>query len=515
MKLGIKGLLLISTILILASLFVILTINNSQQEQAKENFAMLDKELAPTNLMFRQFKSECLELNLLLNNFVSNAPSFALRNKIKAKVEVEFPYFISETGASKDQLSSSELRQDFSEEIILNASFIVSEVSELLDQVVTREDFQNQVIVKEARKKVFERLSPACIELNEKVGQAQYRIDQKYQEIGNKLTETLSNGSDLITLTGSIGAALILVISLLTMRFITVPLKSLNEATERIKEGDYSVNVKGSEIKDMDNLSVAFNQMVTSLKSSFELIEKKAEELKGKNRELEQFAYIASHDLQSPLLTVSNFVGILEEDYSDKLDEEGKVAINFITESTARMKALVTGLLDYSRLGRKAETHEIDLQKTVNDVIEDLHHNVVEAEASVKVENLPSLEVYKTEIRMLFQNLISNAIKFRKPGVKPKVKISSEKKGDHYLFSVRDNGMGIPEQFKEKIFVIFQRLHSQKAYEGTGIGLAHCQKIVELHGGKIWVESEVDKGSTFYFTIPLDLHERTITQSTL
>ncbi len=234
-------------------------------------------------------------------------------------------------------------------------------------------------------------------------------------------------------------------------------------------------------------------------------LEKAYVSLEQKNKELEQFAYIASHDLQEPLQTVINFVNLFDEEYQGKLDEKGIKYLNFISQAARRMSALITGLLQYSRIGRRGEPSLVDCNAIVADIQNDLAAVIAQTGAVFQIESLPYVTGYETEIRMLFQNLISNAVKFRKKNTRPEIRIQARRETSFWVFFVQDNGIGIEPRHQKKIFAIFQRLHPKKDYEGTGIGLAHCQKIVNLHGGKIWVKSTPNRGSTFYFTIPVSL----------
>ncbi len=233
-------------------------------------------------------------------------------------------------------------------------------------------------------------------------------------------------------------------------------------------------------------------------------------ELEAKNKELEQFAYIASHDLQEPLNTISSFIGLISEDYGESFDEVGKESLTFIKDASIRMKKLIDALLEYSRLGRGTEYTRVDCNRVFLELQKDLQNVIEKNKAKITVKNLPTVKGSEIELRLLLQNLISNAIKFRESNVAPLIDISCVKVTDisegakgFWKFAVKDNGIGIPEEHKERIFAIFQRLHSREKYKGTGIGLAHCKKIVESHGGKIWLTSEYGKGSTFYFTIPI------------
>ncbi len=230
-------------------------------------------------------------------------------------------------------------------------------------------------------------------------------------------------------------------------------------------------------------------------------VRQRTEELERKNKELEQFAYVASHDMQEPLRTTSSFVALLRKQYKGKLDENADKYLDYIVQSSDRMKVLIKDLLDYSRLGGKKERRQVDCNSIVEQVKADLNRVIRESKAEVKTGNLPLLDGFPTELKLLFQNLVSNSIKFHRPGVPPVVEVNSNQRNGVWEFSISDNGIGIEPQYLDRIFVIFQRLHNRTDYEGSGIGLAHCKKIVELHGGRIWVESEPGVGSTFFFTI--------------
>ena len=226
------------------------------------------------------------------------------------------------------------------------------------------------------------------------------------------------------------------------------------------------------------------------------------EKIEDKNKEVEQFVYVASHDLQEPLRTINSFTKLLADDYRQHLDEVGHQSVRFILQATERMSMLIKGLLDYGRIGRNRELVTVDCMKMVRDIERDLAIAIADENATIEVGKLPEVKAYETELRMLFQNLLSNAIKFHRKGVSPYVTISAKMMRGFWIFAVKDDGIGIPDEYKQRIFIIFQRLHANSEYGGTGIGLAHCQKIVDMHGGKLWFDSEPGKGSTFYFTIP-------------
>ncbi len=232
------------------------------------------------------------------------------------------------------------------------------------------------------------------------------------------------------------------------------------------------------------------------------------QELSFHLNELEQFAYITNHDLQEPLHTLITLSKLVKEENAGTLNADCEKYLEFISHSATRMSELVKGLFDYSLIGKQCVKGKIDCNSLVESVLTDLAGSIKSRNALIRVENLPVITGYETELRLLFQNLISNAIKFQQPHTVPDVSISCKSDGKMWLFSVKDNGIGIEEKFKEKIFIIFQRLHNRNEFDGVGIGLSHCKKIVEIHFGKIWVESAVGTGSVFKFTIPhvLDPH---------
>jgi PAS domain S-box-containing protein len=230
-------------------------------------------------------------------------------------------------------------------------------------------------------------------------------------------------------------------------------------------------------------------------------VQQRTAELEIKNKELEQFAYVASHDLQEPLRTTSSFVELLRKQYYGKIDDNANRYIDYVIQASDRMKTLIKDLLDYSRIGREKQFEPVDCNVAFAEVMADLAKVIKENKAVITAGKLPVVNAFPTELKLLFQNLISNSIKFQKPGIAPQIEISTTKENGHCHFQFRDNGIGIEKQYQQRIFIIFQRLHNRSVYEGSGIGLAHCKKIVELHGGSIWVESEAGKGSIFHFTI--------------
>lgn len=293
-------------------------------------------------------------------------------------------------------------------------------------------------------------------------------------------------------------------------------LKEILLSSRSVAKGDFSRKAKAFSLDEIGILANDFNKMAVELerlgkenKEAHSSLEKKVQQrtsqLESKNKELEQFAYVASHDLQEPLRTISAFVELLQQQYKGRLDDNADKFLDYLHNASERMKVLINDLLDYSRIGREKESRQVDCNILVKEVMADLNKIIRETGTTVHASSLPVLQAYPTELKLLFQNLISNSIKFRKADLPPAVNIGSVKDNGHWKFFVQDNGIGIDEQFLDRIFIIFQRLHTRSEYEGSGIGLAHCKKIVELHGGRIWVESKPGEGSRFYFTIGNEL----------
>ncbi|MBI2270704.1 MAG: HAMP domain-containing protein [Bacteroidetes bacterium] len=365
-----------------------------------------------------------------------------------------------------------------------------------------------------------------------KPGPEGYRFSESHLEgfepviEGNKQLGTLYLKSDLKDINErlliySLVMALVIIISFMLTyllsrileKSISTPILDLAKTAKIISEQkDYSVRAAKSGNDELGLLTDAFNQMLTQIQEQTKILnefnqklEQKVKartiELENANKELEQFAYVASHDLQEPLRTISNFIGLLEKKYSGKSDKDTDKYITFIVAASYKMQNLIKDLLEFSRVGKNIEFVSIDCNKILNEVIADMEASITENNAKITSSVLPVLRGSEMEFKRLFQNLISNAIKFHKKNIAPEITISVEEKDTEYIFSLKDNGIGIEKQFQDKIFIIFQRLHPATEYPGTGIGLSTCKKIVSLHHGKIWVKSELNEGVTFYFSI--------------
>ncbi len=270
----------------------------------------------------------------------------------------------------------------------------------------------------------------------------------------------------------------------------------------RCKDGSYKW-LRWCAHADFDaGLVYAVARDITERKRGEDLLKETAAELRRSNDELSQFAYIASHDLQEPLRMVASFLQLLEKRYEAVLDPDGRKFIRFAVDGAKRMQSLIQDLLALSRVQTRAKpVSSTDCAKVFRDVMDNLQIAVADANATVTSDSLPVIVAESTQVAQLFQNLIDNALKFRGSGP-VRIHVGAARRKGEWEFSVSDNGIGIEPQFHERIFGIFQRLHATGDFPGTGIGLAVCKKIVDLHGGRIWLDSTPGRGTTFFFTIP-------------
>ncbi len=308
-----------------------------------------------------------------------------------------------------------------------------------------------------------------------------------------------------------LGLALVVgLMAILLSHLVITPIGSLTRATMVMAKGDLSRRVPVERDDEIGHLGSAFNQMAENLeKSRDQLLETQASleksviQLETRTKELEDFTYIVSHDLKEPLRGITAFAQFVLEDYSDKLDATGEGYLATIMKSAERLKKLIDDLLVLSRVTRtEVSCQVVKASDVIGEAIERVKYGIDEKGVQVMVaEDLPSIYCDSSKLVQVFANLLSNAAKFTGKD-NPKIEIGCQDMGDHDRFFVRDNGMGIEKDYHQRIFGMFQRLHRREDYEGTGAGLHIAQKIIERHGGKIWVESELGAGSTFYFTLP-------------
>lgn len=287
-----------------------------------------------------------------------------------------------------------------------------------------------------------------------------------------------------------------------------------------INELSIDINKKGNGVLERIYLNISYHPVfdingqvegvsvfafdITEQVVSRKKIEDFAKSLEISNKELNNFAYVASHDLKAPIRTIANYAQLLERRYKEKLDEKASDYIKLIVNSSSRIHNLIDDLLEHAKISSEInQDSKTDLNEVISTVITELSLSIQENNGIVNYSDLPTLKVNQNHMIRLFQNLISNSLKYRSD-INPIIEINAEQRNNEWLFSVKDNGIGIDVKYSDKVFEIFQRLHSNDQYEGTGIGLANCKKIVELNGGDIWLESEEGKGTTFYFTLPIN-----------
>lgn len=311
--------------------------------------------------------------------------------------------------------------------------------------------------------------------------------------------------------------AMAVVLAVLVRNAVNRPLAALAASCRRITQGSFTERIEPKGPKDIRAIATDVEDMrqriveeLDASRTAREALDEQAEELRRSNAELEQFAYVASHDLQEPLRKVASFCQLLERRYRDKLDDRGVEYIGFAVDGAKRMQVLINDLLTFSRVGRlNSTTAEVDLNTVVDAALNNISTAIEESGAQIvrPDEPLPHIDGDPTLLIMVWQNLLGNAVKFRREGVAPRIVVECRTQtvgdADNWLFTVTDNGIGISEEFADKVFVIFQRLHGRDTYGGTGIGLALCKKIVEHHGGNIWIDTSYTGGTRFCFTLPV------------
>lgn len=326
----------------------------------------------------------------------------------------------------------------------------------------------------------------------------------------------LLTGSEVETISSNMGgvivilyaAAFVLIISsivagLILSRSISTPLNILRDATLSVKSGNFSTRVYIETGDEIEDLAGNFNLMISDLQKYYDELKKNIINLNKSNEELKQYAYVASHDLQEPLRSIAGFLQIIENKYKDKLDEKGVKYIRRSVNASERMQNILRDLLYYSNVNIDRNSLEpVDTSKAFDEIIKELSEEIEKTKALITKVELPVIRASYKEFKALLKHLISNALRYQRPEVPPNVRVVATKLEDKWRFRVLDNGMGIEEQYFERIFSLFQRLNARKDYSGTGIGLAICKRIVESLGGEIWLESKPGAGSTFNFTIP-------------
>ena len=343
------------------------------------------------------------------------------------------------------------------------------------------------------------------------LGRLQSALETKDSQTRSQLERAASNLELLLVLAGILILGGVLGAGYLLRQTITRPLALLGAEARRVTKGEFSTPLQiASGPRELAAVGLEIDAMRERIAEELAVaeaararVEEQAGELGRSNAELEQFAYIASHDLQEPLRKIASFCQALQTRYHGQLDERADQYIDFAVDGAKRMQTLINDLLAFSRAGRNGQEHKlVELSEVVADARAALAGTLESSGAEVVVEELPTVRGDRAQLTSLFQNLISNAVKFRGAQT-PLVRLAARREGNDWELSCTDNGIGIDPDYAERIFLIFQRLHSREAYQGSGIGLALCRKIVEYHGGHIWLDTTFSGGARFRFTLPI------------
>jgi signal transduction histidine kinase len=373
-----------------------------------------------------------------------------------------------------------------------------------------------QALLTKAAPQRFDQIRASISTLQEMILKIRNQGAAKARATGNTLVFLLILAAAVVAVAG---AALLLFLR----RLVIDPVTELAAQVRNVADGDYQKQITDVGPPELAQLARDVNKMrgqiaadLGAVREARERIEwvnsqlqKQAEELLRSNRDLEQFAYVASHDLQEPLRKVASFCQLLQRRYAGQLDERADQYIAFAVDGAQRMQRLINDLLAFSRIGRLTTGFvDVDLNEVMETVAAQTDAARGYADGELRWTPLPTVLGEEPLLANLLVNLVSNSLKFRRPNVPPRVEITAQRLGDEWEISCRDNGIGIEPEFTDKIFVIFQRLHSKDAYPGTGIGLAIVKKIVEYHGGRVWVDSDVDQGTLIRFTLPVRMQDR-------
>ncbi|HEU4703672.1 MAG TPA: ATP-binding protein [Conexibacter sp.] len=355
-------------------------------------------------------------------------------------------------------------------------------------------------------RRLFDEVRQALARQADSLGRVRVAGRTHFRDMANFLTAAFVAIVALIAI--GIGGALV------ALRVTTTrPLRLLGRSVRRIARGEFDHGIDRAGARDVVELGEDVDSMrrrivaeLSSLREAHDQLDAQARELARSNAELEQFAYVASHDLQEPLRKVASFCQLIEQRYEDQLDERGKQYIAFAVDGAKRMQQLINDLLAFSRVGRAAAEQVVSGDEVLRQALASLGHALEQSGAQIEAGPLPLVRGEPALLAAVFQNLIGNALKFHGNGGPPHVWISAERAAheDAWVFTCADDGIGIEPEYAERIFMIFQRLHPKDAYAGTGIGLAMCRKIVEYHGGRIWLDTDAPDGrTTFRFTLPV------------
>lgn len=491
--------------LILAFSILILTLvaeiilNQVISNRATQTYETIQSRINPVINVLNQYKAVNKELSLLTSNRINGDNKTSNYNELRGIVEVELTYIQTELILLKENLPEKSENIPLMESLISDTKKLISSATVFNNLLTHKKEFEANY--EQARSIYVDEISRLNTAIDININYLNLNYKRVFDAYNSELSNNLKSVSKIILITGILGIVLAIIITIQITYSISDPIYKLKKAALKMSKGNLNerIFIKGNnELADLGN---SFNNMSAALKKSFNEQEMQIEKIKSVNKELEQFVYVASHDLQEPLRTMTSYINLISEIYIEQLDGNALKYMNHVEDASLRMKNLIKDLLDYSKIGKEKEVKNVDLNKITTEILLDFELIIKDNNATVKVAELPMIKGLEIELKQLFQNLISNGLKFKKADTAPLIEVTVEDQDDYWLFSVRDNGIGMEQKFFDRVFVIFQRLHNRNDYEGTGIGLSVCKKIVDMHKGEIWIESEVDQGSTFYFTI--------------
>lgn len=402
------------------------------------------------------------------------------------------------------------IRADLAEVERLSGAWHSAVAEPILNAVRTEGPDAGRTLVEAGSTSEFNAVRTAIEQMQTDIGMLRDRSASAAKDASNRMVAIQIAAAAIIIIAG---AALMLLLD----RLVTRPVTELAAQVREVAGGDYDRHIESTGSPELRELAGDVDGMRKQIAAELaevrearrqiewvnEQLKAQADELTRSNRDLEQFAYVASHDLQEPLRKVASFCQLLQRRYAGQLDERADQYIAFAVDGAQRMQRLINDLLAFSRIGRLTSGFtDVDLNRVLAEVRSQLEPRAGE-DARIEWVDLPTVEGEEPLLTTLFVNLIGNSLKFRRPGVPPVITVSAGQDGEEWRINVRDNGIGIEPEFADKVFVIFQRLHGRDAYEGTGIGLAIVKKIVEYHGGRIWLDLDAAEGTSIWFTLPL------------
>ncbi|MBJ7881828.1 sensor histidine kinase [Gelidibacter salicanalis] len=480
-------------------LLVEIILNQVITNRATQTYGTVQSKINPVINVINHYESIHKELNLLTSNRVNGDNKISSINRLNGIVEVELTYIEEELAVLKKELPEKSVDRLLLEKLIIDTEKLISTTIRLNNLLNNKKEYiSNLELARTIHDNTILKLNSS---IDKGIDHLNLNYKRAFEAYSIELANNLKSVSKIILITGISGILLALIVSVQIIYSISAPIYNLKKAALKMSRGhlDERIHIKGN--NELAELGNSFNNMSIALKKSFNEQEKQIVEIKSVNKELEQFVYVASHDLQEPLRTMSSYVGLIKDLYIGQLDDKAVKYMTHVEDASLRMKTLIKDLLDYSKIGKEKTVTGVNLNTIAANILLDLELIIKDTNASVKFDNLPTVNGLELELKQLFQNLINNGLKFRKADTAPLIEITVEEQSKYWLFAVKDNGIGMDKQYFERVFVIFQRLHNRNDYHGTGIGLSICKKIVDMHKGKIWIESEVDQGSTFYFTI--------------